>query len=60
MYDAKEAAPGTWTLTGSSVTMRFFEGGLVFQGNVCSDSMAGLGDNGSERWYWRVMRSGRD
>jgi hypothetical protein len=27
MYDAKEAAPGTWTLTGSSVTMRFFEGG---------------------------------
>jgi hypothetical protein len=59
MYDAKEAAPGTWTLTGSSVTMRFFEGGLVFQGNVYSDSMAGLGDNGSERWYWRVMRSGR-
>jgi hypothetical protein len=44
MYDAKEAAPGTWTLTGSSATMRFFEGGLVFQGNIYCDSMASLGD----------------
>jgi hypothetical protein len=58
MYDARETVPGVWRLTGSSITMRFFDGSVVYQGNVYSDAMSGNGDNGADRWYWRVVREG--
>jgi hypothetical protein len=59
MYDARETVPGVWRLTGSSITMRFFDGTVIYQGNVYSDSMSGNGDNGGDRWYWRVVREAK-
>jgi hypothetical protein len=60
MYDAKETVPGTWTLTGSSITMRFFDGSVVYEGNVYGDGMSGNGDNGGDRWFWRVTQDNSD
>jgi hypothetical protein len=56
MYDAKETVPGTWTRTGSSITMHFFDGSVVYEGNVYGDGMSGNGNNGGDRWYWRVTQ----
>lgn len=56
MQDAKETVLGNWTGNDSTVTLRFFNGGVVYSGTIKGQSMSGSARNGKETWTWAVKQ----
>jgi S1-C subfamily serine protease len=57
MVDAQETSKGSFAHTGNNVTITF-GGGVIYNGVVNGNNMAGNASNGKTNWTWNVNRSG--
>jgi S1-C subfamily serine protease len=56
MIDARETMRGTYRQNGNSVTITF-GGGVIYNGTINGDNMAGSAHNGRDNWTWNVAKS---
>ncbi len=56
MNDAKGQFTGTWTTNGSTVTLRFANGKIVYTGHMTGTTFAGMAQNVSQRWTFSLTR----
>jgi S1-C subfamily serine protease len=56
MHDAKETIMGNWSLQGVNVTLRFYNGTVVYTGQINGQTISGSASNGKDRWTWSVSR----
>lgn len=57
MIDAKETSEGTWQQTGNQITLRFYDGRVVYTGTLNGSSLSGSASNGRTQWNFTVRRS---
>jgi hypothetical protein len=56
MYDTDGATNGSWSQSGNSVTLRFYNGTVVYQGRLNGRSLSGTASNGRANWSWSLTR----
>jgi hypothetical protein len=57
MRDAKETSEGTWQQSGNQVTLRFYNGRVVYTGTVNGSNLSGSANNGRTQWNFTMRRS---
>ncbi len=56
MFDAKETVRGRWQQQGANVTLRFWNGNVVYRGTIDGTAISGTAFNGKSNWTWIVSR----
>jgi hypothetical protein len=56
MIDTDGSHPGTYTQQGNTVTLRFYDGGVVYSGTINGTVLAGTAQNGKATWNFTVNR----
>jgi S1-C subfamily serine protease len=56
MVDAQETSRGNYRQNGNSITITF-GGGVIYNGTINGDSMAGAAHNGRDNWNWNVAKA---
>jgi len=57
MIDARDTSRGSYVHTGNNVTITF-AGGIIYNGAINGNTMAGGATNGQDNWTWTVTKSG--
>jgi hypothetical protein len=56
MQDRDGATEGTWEQRGNTVTLRFYDGSVVYTGTMSGTVLSGTATNGRTTWGWTVTR----
>ncbi len=56
MTDAQGTSAGTWTRQGDTITLRFANGRVIYQGRLVGNTIAGTARNASTTWSFSVAR----
>ena len=56
MIDSDGTQKGTYTQTGNTVTLRFYQGTVVYTGTITGQTLVGTASNGKTTWSFSVNR----
>lgn len=56
MHDADGTTHGSWEASGTNVTLRFYNGTVVYVGSWNGDSLAGAAANAKTTWRWNLNK----
>jgi hypothetical protein len=56
MYDTDGVVRGTWEQSGSQITLRFYNGTVIYRGSLNGNVLSGTASNGRQNWTWKVER----
>jgi hypothetical protein len=56
MNDKDGSIPGSWSQSGNSVVLRFYEGHVVYTGTLNGRTLSGTARNGRTSWTFSVSR----
>jgi hypothetical protein len=58
MTDKDGRRQGSWNQESNMVTLMFYDGAVVYRGNLTETNVAGAATSGSRTWKWQATREG--